>query len=392
MSDGVKIVVQWGNQKVEVMVDPQKTVSALMESLASKTGVPINRQKLMMRRRQLFPEMSWEEGLLKDGARAMLIGTAEPASVITPAPVEESLPEPQQEEGLRPDDTIGLKNLGNTCYLNSVLQVFRSIPELVAQLKSSKNPLIDSLFTFYRDFPKHLESVVKSLRVVNKKYAEIDPETSLPKQMDASEAWTDIIQVLAQEYGDAVTDLFRIDFEVKNSDTDAAVYETDDRLRCVIQQDTSHIEMGIEMDAEIMKDDLKINRSRRIVRYPPYLVVQLMRFTYKVEELITAKVVKRVAHPEYFNILPYLSDAKRTEIINDHETNGTKIPSYRLKAVITHRGRSADSGHYVAHIRKGEYWVKFDDEKVTEVEWEDIERLSGTGDWFCSLILVYSLE
>ncbi len=66
---------------------------------------------------------------------------------------------------------------------------------------------------------------------------------------------------------------------------------------------------------------------------------------------------------------------------------------YELRAVLTHQGASADSGHYTAFIKKegrkdpvtgkrreedGKWWW-FNDEKVSEVDTDKIETLSGGG-------------
>lgn len=59
---------------------------------------------------------------------------------------------------------------------------------------------------------------------------------------------------------------------------------------------------------------------------------------------------------------------------------------YDLWAVLSHRGRSSDGGHYIAFIRQSDDeddWLEFDDDKVTPRNSEDIRKLSGTGgvDW-----------
>ena len=66
---------------------------------------------------------------------------------------------------------------------------------------------------------------------------------------------------------------------------------------------------------------------------------------------------------------------------------------YELRGVITHQGASADSGHYTSYVKKtgtmdsktgkrkeedGKWWW-FNDDKVSEVEPEKIESLSGGG-------------
>ncbi|OWA54853.1 Ubiquitin carboxyl-terminal hydrolase 14 [Hypsibius exemplaris] len=63
---------------------------------------------------------------------------------------------------------------------------------------------------------------------------------------------------------------------------------------------------------------------------------------------------------------------------------------YELQAVLTHQGRTNNSGHYVAWVRRsGDVWLKFDDEKVTPVYTEEVLKLSGGGDWHCAYVLLY---
>jgi ubiquitin carboxyl-terminal hydrolase 14 len=53
---------------------------------------------------------------------------------------------------------------------------------------------------------------------------------------------------------------------------------------------------------------------------------------------------------------------------------------YTLQAVLTHRGRSSSSGHYVAWVRqKGDVWLKCDDDQVSPVTSEEVLKLSGGG-------------
>jgi len=71
-------------------------------------------------------------------------------------------------------------------------------------------------------------------------------------------------------------------------------------------------------------------------------------------------------------------------------TNDTGL--YELFAILTHKGRMADSGHYVAWIKRTEdEWIKFDDDKVSPVDVEEIKKLSGKGggDWHMAYIVLY---
>mmetsp|Transcript_5689 Transcript_5689/g.8505 ORF Transcript_5689/g.8505 Transcript_5689/m.8505 type:complete len:520 (+) Transcript_5689:43-1602(+) len=57
---------------------------------------------------------------------------------------------------------------------------------------------------------------------------------------------------------------------------------------------------------------------------------------------------------------------------------------YELHSLVTHKGRSADSGHYMGWVRQGpssDLWWCFNDEKVVaDVRTEDVLRLCGGGD------------
>lgn len=62
---------------------------------------------------------------------------------------------------------------------------------------------------------------------------------------------------------------------------------------------------------------------------------------------------------------------------------------YDLRAVLTHKGRSSSSGHYVGWIKKEDQWYKCDDDIVEPVESDEILKLSGGGDWHCAYVLLY---
>jgi len=56
---------------------------------------------------------------------------------------------------------------------------------------------------------------------------------------------------------------------------------------------------------------------------------------------------------------------------------------YELHGIVTHKGRDADSGHYIGWVRQrpgSDYWWCYDDDKVTEVTTADVMLLKGGGD------------
>lgn len=64
---------------------------------------------------------------------------------------------------------------------------------------------------------------------------------------------------------------------------------------------------------------------------------------------------------------------------------------YQLSAVLTHKGRSADSGHYVAWVRQADStWALFDDDQIITKTQEDVLALSGGGDWHMAYLIMYT--
>ena len=81
------------------------------------------------------------------------------------------------------------------------------------------------------------------------------------------------------------------------------------------------------------------------------------------------------------------------ELAKDEGSNKSGL--YELRGVVTHQGASADSGHYTSYVKKqgavdpktgkrkeedGKWWW-FNDDKVSEVDAEKIETLSGGGEF-----------
>jgi len=92
------------------------------------------------------------------------------------------------------------------------------------------------------------------------------------------------------------------------------------------------------------------------------------------------------AHPLTLRLLCALLTVM---IIADIGSNNSGY--YELQAVLTHKGRSSGSGHYVAWTKKQgtNQWLQLDDDKVTPISEEDVLKLSGGGDWHCAYVLLY---
>ncbi|CAD5234332.1 unnamed protein product [Bursaphelenchus xylophilus] len=212
------------------------------------------------------------------------------------------------------------------------------------------------------------------------------------------------------------------------------------QLSCFLSQEVRYVQSGIkskmteeiEKNSEALGRNCKYEKNTLISRLPAYLSIQMVRFFYKEKDQINAKILKDVKFPMILDVFDLCSpelqiklkpqrdafkeyEDKAVEKIRtsklgeddkkdvDVNVNVKYAPShfegdpgsnnsgfYQLNAIITHKGRSSNSGHYVAWVRVGEKkWAMCDDDEVHEVSEENIQKLSGGGDWHCAYVLLY---
>ncbi|XP_004927226.1 ubiquitin carboxyl-terminal hydrolase 14 [Bombyx mandarina] len=209
------------------------------------------------------------------------------------------------------------------------------------------------------------------------------------------------------------------------------------QLSCFISQDVKYLQSGLrsKMAEHITKmsqtlgRDAVYTKTSKISRLPAYLTVQFVRFYYKEKESINAKILKDVKFPLDLDVYELctpelqerltpmrnkfkeLEDAKvQSSLSSGNKSHGDSSKAkkkrvlpywfendvgsnnsgyYRLQAVLTHRGRSSSSGHYVAWVARGAGWLRCDDDTVTPVTEDEVLKLSGGGDWHCAYLLLY---
>ncbi|CAH1772659.1 unnamed protein product [Owenia fusiformis] len=215
--------------------------------------------------------------------------------------------------------------------------------------------------------------------------------------------------------------------------------ETFYQLSCFINQEVKYMHTGLKnrLAENITKNSPSLGRdavyvkSSKISRLPAYLSIQFVRFYFKEKEAVNAKILKDVKFPMTLDVFDLCSEDlqqklkpmrdrfkeeedRLVEIADKAKQEGVKVEDirgetkslpysfpdekgsnnsgyYELTAVLTHRGRTSSSGHYVAWVRRKEdEWIMFDDDNVNGVTTEDILKLSGGGDWHCAYVLLYA--
>ncbi|KAF2203857.1 cysteine proteinase [Delitschia confertaspora ATCC 74209] len=218
-------------------------------------------------------------------------------------------------------------------------------------------------------------------RSTNKK-AKIMRKVTFPQELDAVEYCTDDLKKLLIPVRDKIRDIRKEEEDV-------------DRAR----KRQKRMREGQENDVkpEGSKEPLqKKADQKKAADAKASGDVEMPDIEYKTEAQIEAERAASILAAK--KELQKLVDPK---LAADDGANQTGL--YELRGVITHQGASADSGHYTSFVKKlgvkdpvtgkrkaedGKWWW-FNDDKVSEVDAERIETLSGGGQSHAALILLY---
>jgi len=471
----IKVNIKWGKQKYDnVEINTEESGLDFKAQLYALSGVPPERQKIMVKGGTLKDDANWASLGLKDGQTLMMIGSADelPKEPVQKTVFVEDLSNDEVsslEDFAKPP---GLTNLGNTCYMNATLQCLRSVPELEQSLKKytdgqrdgdNANNLTASMRDLFVSASQTNQPIMPFmfLNVLRKAFPQFAQKGNSGEymQQDAEECYTQILLTLSQKLpklgapstdkpsvtNSAITQLFSGEMTSTWTNTEnpeeapSTKTERFDKLSCHISSQTSFMLEGIKSSLEenISKFSQTLNRecvykkSSKVVSLPYYLTIQFVRFYWRSDIQAKTKIVKPVEFPFILDVNDCCSDELKAKLaparkaIRDKEeeemtqaikrqkdgkeeekkdeakpmelsvdpsklTNDTGM--YELYAVLTHKGRAADGGHYVAWVLESkDKWLKFDDDKVSSCTTEDIKKLTGKGggDWHMAYLCFY---
>ncbi|KAA1104684.1 deubiquitinating enzyme [Puccinia graminis f. sp. tritici] len=542
MAGSFPVSVKHGQKKYDLQLDTSQPPSAFKQAIYQLTGVAPIQQKILVKGGQLKDESDWSKLAIKPGHQFMLIGTA---GELPPPPTQQTIfVEDLTETELAEADPFpaGLENLGNTCYLNSTVQVLRAIPELQTNLTKytraadpSRNDvaLTCSLRDTYQDLTKSSDgyspfNLIATLRSYAPQFAQ--QTQGHYAQQDAEECWVQLLSAVRSTLDSSVgTDgKFVERYLTGELETETKCTEAPEEpptiskekwleLKCNISISTNYMITGIQdgLKQPLEKLSPSLGRSAqylqtsKISRLPAYLAIHMVRFYWRRDINKKTKIMRKVKFPFNLDLTDLLSDKLKSqvgpaasklkdiekdrrerikiqkkkkiakeessknqmaidqqpngagaastssapppteekpiegaqeeeeedeatirereaavlmslmdpELVNDVGTNPTA--QYELCGIVTHKGASADGGHYMAWVRcdaakanpnlpqpstsepssstkklehqdpDDQEWYKFDDEKVSVVHKDKILGLDGGGEDSIAYILLY---
>ncbi|XP_023633852.1 ubiquitin carboxyl-terminal hydrolase 20 [Capsella rubella] len=293
----------------------------------------------------------------------------------------------------------GLWNLGNTCFLNSVLQCFTHTVPLLKSLRSYKYQVPcncgNPFFCVLRALRTHIEFALRPertpmapecfLHYLNyfspgfQRYQQEDAHEFLQAFLDKLERCcldqrsyrqyvsSQDVNIVDQVFGGRLISGLRC----CNCNFVSETFEKSVGLSLEIE-DMDTLEDALEsftcvekLDEQLTCDNCneKVSKEKQLLLDQLPLVVTFHLKRFKNNGLFMEKIVKHLKIPLELDLQPYMRNIQE----KDAPT------TYHLYAVVEHLGCTLAQGHYSSYVRSApKIWHQFDDAKVTRVDEDSV--------------------
>ncbi|KAL8089047.1 hypothetical protein AgCh_038709 [Apium graveolens] len=294
----------------------------------------------------------------------------------------------------------GLSNLGNTCFLNAIVQCFTHSVLLIEGLRSFDHVMpcdrningfcllcsfrglveyslasvervispwkfVDNLSYFSSDFQKYQQEDAHEFlqcfldRLERCCSDSKSKETTLcanndnfVKQVFGGRLVSKLKCCNCEHLSDTYEPSIDLSLEIKDVTTLQAALESFTKLEKIEDPDTKFI-------CENCKEEVSIEKQLLLEETPSVASFHLKRFEN--DGSFVEKIDKHVEFPLELDLQPYTRSS---------QDSGAEL-KYELYAIVVHIGFSATSGHYYSFIRSApNTWYKFDDSRVVRVREE----------------------